>query len=51
MAAEDRFYYTYIMFFLSEMEGIRVYVLSTELKGRFPMIWTTVDTEKNVCTI
>ena len=25
---------------LSEMEGIRMYVLSTELKGRFPMIWT-----------
>ena len=25
-----------------------MYVLSTELKGRFPMIWTSVDSDRNV---
>lgn len=25
-----------------------MYILSTELKGRFPMIWTGVDNEKNI---
>ena len=37
-----------MILFLAEMEGLGVYILSTELKGRFPMIWTGVDNDRNV---